>query len=37
MLGQGIPWNIILIFFFIGLIAGINNGKKRVPGGKDPS
>jgi len=28
MLGEGMPWHIILIFFLIGVFAGINSGKK---------
>jgi hypothetical protein len=28
MLGEGMPWHIILVFFVIGIFAGINGGKK---------
>ena len=28
MLGEGMPWNIIMVFFVIGIFAGINSGKK---------
>ena len=28
MLGEGMPWHIIMIFFVIGIFAGINGGKK---------
>jgi hypothetical protein len=27
-MGEGMPWNIILIFFFLGIFVGINRGKK---------
>jgi hypothetical protein len=38
MLGQGMPWHIIMVFFFIGVLVGVNNGKKKVPGiGAEPS
>jgi hypothetical protein len=29
MLGEGMPWNIIMIFFFIGMLMGINNGNRK--------
>ncbi len=28
MLGEGMPWHIIMVFFVIGVFAGINGGKK---------
>lgn len=28
MLGEGMPWHIIFIFFFLGILVAINNGKK---------
>jgi hypothetical protein len=30
MLGEGLPWHIVLIFFFFGVLIGINNGKKQA-------
>jgi hypothetical protein len=29
MLGEGMPWHIILIFFTIGILWGYNNGKRE--------
>ena len=29
MLGEGMPWHIILVFFFLGIIVGLLNGKKQ--------
>ena len=28
-MGEGMPWHIIIIFFFIGIFMGINTGKKQ--------
>jgi hypothetical protein len=28
-MGEGMPWHIILIFFFIGVFMGVNTGKKQ--------
>ena len=28
MLGEGMPWNIIMVFFIIGIFAGVKSGKK---------
>jgi hypothetical protein len=30
MLGEGLPWHIILPFFFLGIFLGINAGKKEM-------
>lgn len=30
MLGEGLPWHIIMPFFILGLILGINSGKKEL-------
>jgi hypothetical protein len=30
MLGEGLPWHIVLVFFFLGALIGINNGKKQA-------
>jgi hypothetical protein len=30
MLGEGLPWHIVLIFLFLGVLIGINNGKKQA-------
>lgn len=29
MLGEGMPWHIILVFFAIGIFSGISSGKKE--------
>lgn len=36
MLGEGLPWHIVLIFFFLAVIIGINNGKKQNTHKVDP-
>lgn len=28
MLGEGMPWHIIFVFFVLGILVAINNGKK---------
>jgi hypothetical protein len=30
MLGEGMPWHIILIFFAAGILFGINSGRKEL-------
>jgi hypothetical protein len=30
MLGEGVPWHIVLVFFFLAVLIGINNGKKEA-------
>jgi len=30
MLGEGMPWHIILVFFLVGVLLGINSGKKQL-------
>lgn len=30
MLGQGMPWHIIMIFFIIGAVIGGMNGRKKL-------
>lgn len=30
MLGEGMPWHIILIFFVVGILFGIRSGKKEL-------
>jgi hypothetical protein len=35
MLGEGMPWHIILVFFAIGVFSGINGGKKEKKRNED--
>jgi hypothetical protein len=28
-MGEGLPWDIVLVFFFIGVLMGINTGKRQ--------
>jgi hypothetical protein len=30
MLGEGMPWSIIMIFFIAGVLFGINSGKNQL-------
>jgi hypothetical protein len=36
-MGEGMPWNIILVFFFIGALMGFNAGKKQKKQNENPN